>query len=574
MTDDVKLLGLPTPGLRKLGENLGIQFVEDAETRRVCEHPAMVSDFSVDALSRRVTEICRGDKNRFFLMAYAAPAEFLNRQMERASGPILTRDSVEAFALKTLDFWRVYHLALLGQYRQNEGIALLINGDRSIAVDLLLTRLEERVDGWPGQIDTKSAKPIDASALARQAYARIVDVLAPQCVELYAELESCAELMGRPPEFGIDRLAQPRTQALDTLRLLAEEARIAQILIRHGMDTFDLDTQLTSRISAREVEARTLRSENESLLLQLDQVQKELDRKNQACQKNEEQLDKFRGEVELVTRERDKFQKLHQQANGKIAASEADKNALRGENESLVLQLHQVQEEFENEYLSHQKNQDDLVSIRAEIGKVTQERDRLKQFHEQLTRKISAAEADNNAIRSDNKLLLLKLHQTQEELEHYYLLHQEGEQARLALEQQIEDLTASLWKRISNKSLQFGKTAFAFVRSRIPFSGALVGVGGKRRRVLAKQANTLRQSGEFDEKWYLDANPDVAQAGYDPIEHYLKFGSREGRNPSSRFNTRWYLESNPDVADADMNPLLHYVKFGKDEGRQPTESRT
>jgi hypothetical protein len=33
----------------------------------------------------------------------------------------------------------------------------------------------------------------------------------------------------------------------------------------------------------------------------------------------------------------------------------------------------------------------------------------------------------------------------------------------------------------------------------------------------------------FDGDFYLSANPDVANAGLDPVAHYLQFGWREGR---------------------------------------------
>ena len=42
----------------------------------------------------------------------------------------------------------------------------------------------------------------------------------------------------------------------------------------------------------------------------------------------------------------------------------------------------------------------------------------------------------------------------------------------------------------------------------------------------------LRQSGTFDENWYVQTYPDVAQSGMDPAEHFLWLGARLGRRPS------------------------------------------
>jgi hypothetical protein len=90
---------------------------------------------------------------------------------------------------------------------------------------------------------------------------------------------------------------------------------------------------------------------------------------------------------------------------------------------------------------------------------------------------------------------------------------------------------------------------------------------------LRSQAESIRASGLFDEQWYLQAYPDVAQARMDPVEHYLRFGASDGRNPSAQFNTRWYRDAYSDVAATGMNPLLHYIEFGRREGRRPVKRR-
>lgn len=77
----------------------------------------------------------------------------------------------------------------------------------------------------------------------------------------------------------------------------------------------------------------------------------------------------------------------------------------------------------------------------------------------------------------------------------------------------------------------------------------------------------LRNSGEFDEKWYLEQYPDVRALGMDPVEHYLWLGARMGRNPSAAFDSGGYLAANPDIARASVNPFLHYILHGCNEGR-------
>jgi hypothetical protein len=53
-----------------------------------------------------------------------------------------------------------------------------------------------------------------------------------------------------------------------------------------------------------------------------------------------------------------------------------------------------------------------------------------------------------------------------------------------------------------------------------------------------------------------------------PLEHYLAFGWKEGRDPSDKFHTADYLAANPDVAAAGVNPLEHFLQFGFYEHRQ------
>jgi hypothetical protein len=74
---------------------------------------------------------------------------------------------------------------------------------------------------------------------------------------------------------------------------------------------------------------------------------------------------------------------------------------------------------------------------------------------------------------------------------------------------------------------------------------------------------------DFDHNYYLALNPDVASARVDPLQHFVEFGWKEGRDPSPTFSTSFYLEANSDVANARVNPFYHYLVAGKSEGRLP-----
>ncbi|MBZ9557603.1 trypsin-like serine protease [Halomonas coralii] len=76
----------------------------------------------------------------------------------------------------------------------------------------------------------------------------------------------------------------------------------------------------------------------------------------------------------------------------------------------------------------------------------------------------------------------------------------------------------------------------------------------------------------FDERGYRAANPDVDAAiqrgeldsGY---QHYQAWGWQEGRDPSAWFDLDAYFDANPDIAQAGVEPLGHYLRYGYDEGR-------
>jgi glycosyltransferase involved in cell wall biosynthesis len=89
---------------------------------------------------------------------------------------------------------------------------------------------------------------------------------------------------------------------------------------------------------------------------------------------------------------------------------------------------------------------------------------------------------------------------------------------------------------------------------------------------LARYGGVVKRSGLFDRDYYISQNPDVAQAGLDPVKHYFIRGAYEGRNPHRLFDTSYYLTRNPDVSKAGVNPFAHYLVRGAFERRDPHPS--
>jgi GT2 family glycosyltransferase/glycosyltransferase involved in cell wall biosynthesis len=84
---------------------------------------------------------------------------------------------------------------------------------------------------------------------------------------------------------------------------------------------------------------------------------------------------------------------------------------------------------------------------------------------------------------------------------------------------------------------------------------------------LAKDYKLLASSALFDRDFYLAKYPDVLEARFDPVLHYLLFGATEGRAPGRNFDGVQYLEANPDVQKAGANPLVHFLRHGFVERR-------
>jgi len=89
---------------------------------------------------------------------------------------------------------------------------------------------------------------------------------------------------------------------------------------------------------------------------------------------------------------------------------------------------------------------------------------------------------------------------------------------------------------------------------------------------IKEEYRIIKESGLFDEGWYLEQYSDVKRDNWHPILHYILYGWKEGRNPSPEFDTNYYLFLNVDVDLSGVNPLIHYILYGRYEGRRPKEN--
>lgn len=76
-----------------------------------------------------------------------------------------------------------------------------------------------------------------------------------------------------------------------------------------------------------------------------------------------------------------------------------------------------------------------------------------------------------------------------------------------------------------------------------------------------RQIEIVKTSPLFDKNYYLNRYPDVNPKKISPAKHYVKFGWKEGRDPSSTFTTNEYLLVYPELKQKNICPIFHKEKM-------------
>ncbi len=97
---------------------------------------------------------------------------------------------------------------------------------------------------------------------------------------------------------------------------------------------------------------------------------------------------------------------------------------------------------------------------------------------------------------------------------------------------------------------------------------------GKKKGIIPPKTDyqIIKESKYFKPNWYRKYGLNLSPSNM--VRHYLRYGWRDGLNPSSKFDGRKYLEEFIDVSKADVCPLVHYERSGKFEGRKPIPIKT
>ena len=282
----------------------------------------------------------------------------------------------------------------------------------------------------------------------------------------------------------VEALAQRDQAAKDNTALIQQRDALQAEKNTLNQQLEQLDARLAQAATAN-LEVTELKQENELLLLQLHQEQEELEShflKNQALSQVSEQLDQLKKDLIALQAQRDALAKeraelvkgrdtqakllQERQTQLELAAKTQEAAVKAKEQQSKLvadlqlavaaLQSQKEQLTKEKSTLSHAKAAETKAKVEAFAQRdqaakdktaPTQQRDalqaektnlhhQLEQLQAQLKQATTASAQANQAslevteLKQENELLLLQLHQVQEELEHYFLRHQELEKSQ------------------------------------------------------------------------------------------------------------------------------------------------
>jgi hypothetical protein len=313
-------------------------------------------------------------------------------------------------AQAVLDTWCDYQTEMLRFYHRNTSRCVLTHAHQAL----------QRPTDWVGQLNTQFGTTLQSPGLAPQPRANIdplLHLLVVQLLQSHPQVRALEdEVHATLPEGDLDT----RPAAFDTL---AATATLRQLY----------------RAQAQAMKEQ--QQESELLLLQLHQVQEELEHHYLSGQETKTELANVQQTLKHL-------EAVHAQAL-------SHRDALNHQIANLTA-AHQAEAQAKAEALAHRDaltaeqsklvaDNQDIKAAGAQLGtqlaaeaqakaEALAQRDALAA---EKTSLVAARDAESRALKEqqqESELLLLQLHQVQEELEHYFLQHQQASQDKQALE--------------------------------------------------------------------------------------------------------------------------------------------
>lgn len=496
--------------------------------RTLFEHAGWVLSVKSSDTCYRNCEAQPTDDTRYLLL-HSHPEQSIAQSIANGVSP---EQAIEA--------WLAAAKAMIHFYKQHRDQAVMVYLPNLLTdPKSQLTMIAEQL-GLPDDTLPTTAHQVEQAPMLERLIAHQLLQQTPGISALLAQMEACTyPLAGH-------RYSAP---ALDIVVASQQLTTLRVSLAEYEQQAIRAQQESSQHLASKRMAESAFNSEMNGALAKLNNA---VDANRKLKVKLSAQQQQHAAEIALKTEKHDEYR-------SQLAEVTLQSQRSQEESRQLLEQLHVVQEELEAKYFSHCQLQKQLGEIEAlqqadQLAKqkaektLQQVRKKRRESDAKYKKRLSKALAMHRSIEKTNRKLVSELAEYRDQQD--YVLE--------VANYQIERLLTEL------KSVKSSSTFKAAAQGRAKKTKLR---GNPIQSTLTEYADLIRQSGLFNEDWYLKSYPDVADSGIDPILHYLEFGAKECRNPSPEFDTYWYQTRHPDVAEAGMNPFLHYLEFGQKEGR-------
>ena len=334
-----------------------------------------------------------------FILVYSSPEFVLCNMLQHHIDAPNDIDSL-------LIDWNRYNTELLRFYNRNQDRCLLINAQTSLQYpQTLIAKLSEAF-GIDIQSLEENNNILNTSCIAAGLACNLINHSNPTNKNsLYQELESTADIISS----GFKPSTKERLQAWSEYnRLISELKNTTDLSEQQQKEIIILKAQQIELEQQNYKKQQELELENELLNLQLHKIQEEID---QQLLDNKELYNK---EIELSNVIKEKQQEIETlkantiSLNNTINAKQQEIETLKANTISLDNTISAKQQEIDTLKAN-------TISLDNTISAKQQEIDNFNALQ------TSTSIKSKQELEQENELLLLQLHQLQEELEHYFL---------------------------------------------------------------------------------------------------------------------------------------------------------
>ncbi|WP_396190625.1 hypothetical protein, partial [Flavobacterium sp.] len=309
--------------------------------------------------------------------------------------------------------WYTSQAQILEAYHSHKKRALLIS--TSTMGKMIAGANKE----WSLNLNTEvpTAVVADQRAQSDKLLAYLVQTLIKQTPPLQQLTDSIAQSTGEEPDFNTE------SEAIASYRNIKS--------IKSGYKQ-ELET-----IKCERSQLQNIQEESELHLLQLHQVQEQLERIYLEYQAFKEKTENEKAELTAARDHRAHVAEEREQVIDRLNAEKAELTAARDQYVNIAQEREQVIDRLNAEKA-------ELAAARDYYVHITQEREQeIGSLHEEKVKLVAAIEqtqAINQNLEEESELLLMQLHQVQEELERNFLFIQESKT--------IEQTAQARWERL------------------------------------------------------------------------------------------------------------------------------